>query len=508
MIVLQIMRKSANKFSQLITFTDFIGLIFFLFVLVEANIDANFSESNREYTIGLYFSLAVICIHWANVYAWEKDVIDFCFEIASFLWVIILLIYLMPPTTIFAQASSPVFVLILFRNLTRQRIIELDDWTTIKKLVSKFSLKSSKTNTPRVIAILVCKNSKMGTELDFIAPSSPDNLTPSDDKKHFGQRPLFKSTPYFFLDETNSTSTLAQYVIPSESTFQNLDLQSTLSIPPNLNNVRDIALAYFFQIDFFGVQENDNGDDKMSRLEIEHYLSNGYLSTFSHKKMELQNNTQITYQITHDWERHELSRIVGYLNGSIVSENVNEQWGRVSDYFQEKIKQLYAQKGEHHFLAGIHFLCAVESLNQQANTERWEGMITSFSSTLRFMLPSLKSAGLSEGAKAKLDLRKLFVEITEKTETILAKPVEEFIKYHDEVLEIANQEQDGKLYEILNKTVQNTMNELQKTIYKRKLSKKGRYSVSHLINHRRGTVAGATLALSYLARQISSGGKL
>ena len=113
---MQIMRKSANKFSQLITFTDFIGLIFFLFVLVEANIDANFSDSNREYTIGLYFSLAVICIHLANVYAWEKDVIDFCFEIASFLWVIILLIYLLPPTTIFAQASSPVFVLILFEK--------------------------------------------------------------------------------------------------------------------------------------------------------------------------------------------------------------------------------------------------------------------------------------------------------------------------------------------------------------------------------------------------------
>jgi len=509
--VLKPWRKSANQLSLYIQYTDFIGLIFCLFVLVHANTDTNFSDSNELYTIGCALGLLVVIIHLVNTIYLAKEhpnqseIVDFVFEIASFLWFLLLPFYLIPATTVFAQGFSPVFTMILFRKLTRQRIIELDDWRTIKSLISRFSVNSSKTNTPQVIALLICKESKKGTTLDFIAPSSPENLTPSEDKKLFGQRPLFRSTPYFFLDETNSTSHLAQYLIPSESTFQDLDLQSTLVVPPNLNNVRDVALAYFFQIDFFGVQEKENNGE---RFEIEHFLSNGHLSTFTHHIMNSQNETRTTYQITHDWNPQELSRVVGYLIGSIVSENVNEEWGRVSDYFEEKLRELYVRKGKQHVLAGIHFLCAVDLLNQQTVTECWEGMITSFSSTLKIMLPNFKSDGLPQGDKTELDWRKMLADITDKAGTILAKPVEEFIKYHDEVLNLAEKREDEKLYNILNETVQKTMDELQRTIYKRKLSKKGRYNVSQLISYRKGTVAGSTLALSYLARQISEGGAL
>jgi hypothetical protein len=499
---------------------DVIILGLCLKTLIDSATNTNFAS----YRWGVLFAI-ILCIGWFYfIILWgnrNPELVTtamFSATWISYLFAIQILLYnlgTMPDSILFAGlaiSSTPVVAIVLFTRLTRDTAIQTSDWGVISRDISKYSSRVDDDGRPLVVALIPILN---GGELTYrrIKSSNLANLNPKSGKNPV-IRQAIQNGMFLFLRSEENNKRMSFYNLPSETSYQQLNNQESITIPAQIKALQRNAEAHFLMMLLFGISKNEATGVEFDVHNILRNMGGVEWTVPSAEVTEMQ-ELHDRAAIIHEWPPHRLIIAGDLIYKSLTNPKKGLSEKNISESFFGHAKHLDLVELEH-LLTQVAMLHYGRGDSDEPSAP-WMGALQSYAASHKHVLEFARDDGeltAEDDPISKNDIRDKLQSIYGLVQSCFDNPVEKFIENHDAVLQLeghnlgsVNEEHELSVTrnETTDRMIHALMDQLRQTRYKRTMASRDKYDTQELIDIRQGMVSGVAISLNRFTSYLKGG---
>ena len=507
-------------FRKNIPLLDVIILGLCLKTLIDSATNTNFDSTILS--LSVVFAIFV-CIGWCLfIIKWPNpDFVTtamFSMTLLSYLLAFQILIYnlgIMPESNLFAGfsiSSTPIVAVVLFTRLTRDTAIQTSDWGVITRDISKYSSRVDEEGRPLVIALIPLL---IEGKLTYrrIKSSNLANLNPKSGKNPV-VRQAIQNGMFLFLRSEEKNKRVSFYNLPSETSYQQLNNQESITIPAQINALQRNSEAHFLMMLLFGISKNEATGVE---FDVHNILRNmgGAEWTLPAEHTEMKEFLDRGSAIIHEWPPQRLIVAGDVIYRSLTNPKKGLSEKNISESFFGHAKHLKQVELEH-LLAQVAMLHYGRGDSEELNAP-WMGALQSYAASHKHVMEfAHEEVDLTadKTLNSKKDIRDKLQSILGLVQSCFDNPVEKFIENHDEIvqLEKPNRETIEEEHEpsftrneTTDRMIHALMDQLRQTRYKRTMASRDKYDTQELIEIRQGMVSGVAISLYGFSSYLKGG---
>jgi hypothetical protein len=493
---------------------------FYLLVLVGANDNPSIGQFTSDltleslfnpYIVGilvyLFYIITLNCFEGSKPNDIAKSTRYFLSTFSPFIGSIFIIFYLVynlidPSFEGILNFVAPLMSYITFKHLTDDASVHTDNWYRISREITDHA-KREYGNATEIIAMIPFKpnSSKNMATYKYVIPTNETALTLKNSDNQIGGKYTFQSAAFFIRSSNEATTKTGMFHVLSEEKFSELHPTKIYSLPQKLNHVETVALSNLFSSQLFAASKS--GQYNVSNFyDFKNYLARNISkeNTYSAAKTI---HLESKILVSHIWKPRQLRLAASLILSSLSSKGVTVEQHKVRmrELMAHQIRSVSEKNGNHAtFLVHFLTLLAMSNFSNEDSNEYHCDMaaLRSFANTCDIFINYMK-AETKNSFSDSTGIQELLIQTQHTLEETKHKPVEGFIKYHDQILSHAREDNSERIHEVLNKTIHRLMEELQKTSYRRVLASENRFTAAQLIEIRHGIVFGTVYALSIYA---------
>ena len=319
-----------------------------------------------------------------------------------------------------------------------------------------------------------------------------------------------------FLRSGEKNKQMSFYNLPSETSYQQLNNQESITIPAQINALQRNAEAHFLMLLLFGSSKNEATGIE---FDVHSILRNIGGAEWTLPEAEHTEMTEFSDRaaIIHEWTPHRL-----ILAGDLIYESLTNPKKGLSE---KNISESFFGYAKHLSLVELeHLLTQVAMLHYgkgdfEEDSAPWMGALQSYAASHKHVMEFAQEDMDLTTEKTpirKKDIRDKLRSISGLIQSCFDNPVEKFIENHDEILQLERPNREAMdgghglsftRNETIDRMIHALMDQLRQTRYKRTMASRDKYDTQELIEIRQGMVSGVAISLNRFSSYLQGGPK-